>query len=212
MRLLITALMVLFTSAFTPYDNPRDPLGERASYQLDRNSSRTTQMIQAGTAIATVAQFLPDHQRGPSYEVQLEYDMTVQMYGRHRGTTKWAFSREFFDEEFMRRLRETGTYETPDYKIRHEGFADARNGDGGAYPHCDKILIYDVKVPQALGLEPLFAAMAGIDPDMPGNPRIEDLKIRAHVFSGVPVLGAVKLDLSGIVEGMSVKAGFDFKR
>ncbi len=40
---------------------------------------------------------------------------------------------------------------------------------------------------------------------------VEDLQIRAAIFAGVPVLGAVKLDVSGIVSGFSFKAGADIK-
>jgi hypothetical protein len=190
----------------------RNPIGETANYQLDRNGARTTSMIQSGTALATVTEFIPDHENGPSYNVNLDYDFVVQFYGRQKGTAKWAFGEEFFDDQFIVNLRERGTFETPDYKIRHEGYADARNLDGGVYPHCDKILIYDVKIPENSDIARLLYASVGIDPMTMNKPPIEDLKIRGHIFAGVPVLGAVKLDLSGIVQGMSAKAGFDLRR
>ena len=191
---------------------PRDPIGEKAPYQLDRNGSRTTSMVTAGVALASVTEFLPDHEQGPSYNVNLDYDITVQFYGRQTGSAKWAFAADFFDSEFMARLRESGTYETPDYKIRHEGFADVRNLDGSVYPNCDKILIYDVKIPDKYKLEQIIYGAAGFNPVAMGNPPVEDLQIRAHIFTGVPVLSAVKLDLSGVVQGMPAKAGFDYKR
>jgi hypothetical protein len=169
-------------------------------------------MIQSGSALATVTEFLPDHENGPSYNVSLDYDFVVKFYGRQKGSTKWEFAKEFFEENFIVNLRERGTYETPDYKIRHEGYADARNLDGNVYSHCDKILIYDVKIPETSEVARLLYASVGIDPKIANKPPIEDLKIRAHLYLGVPVLGAVKLDLSGVVEGMNAKAGFDFKR
>ena len=58
----------------------------------------------------------------------------------------------------------------------------------------------------------LIYAAAGLDPYRGDNPQIEDLKLAAHVFTGLPVLGAVKLDLSGTAQGMKIKAGFDYKR
>jgi hypothetical protein len=188
----------------------RDPLGETAQFQLDRNGSRTTGMIQSGTGLAKVNQFLPDHANGPGYEVALDYDITVQFYGRNQGTAKWVFPQEFFEPSFMEKLRQTGTYETPDYKLRHEGFADAKTQDGGVYPHCDKILIYDVKIPE--NFVDFFYPIIGLSPNYVENPDIQDLKIRTHLFQGVPVLGAVKLDLAAKVKGMNVKAGFDYRR
>jgi hypothetical protein len=112
----------------------------------------------------------------------------------------------------MSNLRQNGTYETPDYKMRHEGYADVRNLDGSVYPNCDKILIYDVKIPDKHKLEQIIYGAAGLNPTAMGNPPVEDLQIRAHIYAGVPVLSAVKLDLSGVVQGMPAKAGFDYKR
>lgn len=209
----LAAVSAVLSASFTPVPNtPRDPIGERAGYQLDRNSSRTTSMIQSGSAKASVTEFIPDHEQGPSYNVNLDYDIVVQFYGRQNGTAKWVFSQDFFDPDFMAKLRENGVYETPDYKLRHEGYADARNLDGGVYPKCDKVLIYDIKIPDKEKLEQIIYAAAGMNPTAMGNPPVEDLQLRAHIFAGVPVLSAVKLDLSGVVQGMPAKAGFDYKR
>ncbi len=211
--ILVAAIASFLSVGFTPVDwAPRDPVGEKANYQLDKNGNRTTSLVSAGSAKASVTEFIPDHEQGPSYNVNLDYDITVQFYGRQTGTAKWAFVEEFFDPNFMVRLRETGTYETPDYKIRHEGFADARNLDGSVYPRCDKVLIYDVKIPDRHKLEQIIYGAAGLNPTAMGNPPVENLEIRAHIYAGVPVLSAVKLDLSGVVQGMPAKAGFDYKR
>lgn len=211
-QILLGASFILTLGFTSNASNVRDPVGESANYQLDKNGSRTTGMIQSGSALATVTEFLPDHENGPSYNVSLDYDFVVQFYGRQKGTTKWEFAKEFFEEEFIVNLRARGSYETPDYKIRHEGYADARNMDGSVYPHCDKILIYDVKIPEPSEVAKILYSSVGIDPKIANKPPIEDLKIKAHLYAGVPVLGAVKLDLSGIVQGMNAKAGFDFKR
>ena len=39
---------------------------------------------------------------------------------------------------------------------------------------------------------------------------IEDMVIVAHVAENVPVLGAVKIDMSGVYQGMDVKVGGDY--
>ncbi len=216
-RELVIAGAVVLTTSFTPVTGSstkaRDPLGERAPYQLDKSRVRTTGMLESGSAEGIVKDYLPDHEQGPSYNVELNYDFVVQFYGHQKGTTKWAFTKEFFEPTFMENLRATGTYVTPDYKIRHEGYADARNLDGVVYPHCDVILIYDVVIPEQINaISSILFAAAGMDPNNKANADIEDLKIRAHIFSSVPVLGAVKLDLSGVARGMNVKAGLDFRK
>ena len=206
--------IVLLTTSFAHVSAAsRDPLGERAPYQLDKSRARTTSMIESGSADAVVTEYLPNHERGPSYNVDLNYDFVVQFYGHQKGTSKWAFSKEFFEPGFMENLRATGSYVTPDYKIRHEGYADAQNKDGVLYPHCDVILIYDVVIPEGKNaISSILEAAAGMNPNAKGNPQIEDLKIRAHIFAATPVLGAVKLDLSGVTQGMNVKAGFDYHK
>jgi hypothetical protein len=212
---LTLAGVVLLTTAFTPVAQlSRDPLGESASYQLDKNRVRTTGMIQSGSAVTTVTDFLPNRESGPAYNVDLTYDFTVAFYGRKQGTVKWEFEKEFFEPEFMVKLRQNGTYETPNYKVRHEGYADATNMDGVVYPHCDVITIYDVVIPSngGQGLKSILVAAAGLDPEAFADPTIEDVKIRANIIAGTPVLGAVKLDLTGVVQGMNVKAGFDYHR
>jgi hypothetical protein len=203
----IVAMLCISSTALS-----RDPVGESAAYQLDKNAARTTGLIQSGSALTKVTEFLPDHENGPSYNISLDYDFVVQFYGRQNGTTKWEFPQEFFQPEFMQKLRETGSFETPDYKIRHEGYADSRNMDGGVYPHCDKILIYDIKIPELRVIASILYAASGYSPSAAGNPPIENLKIRGLMYGGVPVLGAVKLDLSGVVQGINAKAGFDYRR
>jgi hypothetical protein len=213
-RASVIAGVILSTTSWTPVSAAsRDPLGERAPYQLDKARARTTSMIESGSAEAIVTEYLPNHERGPSYNIDLNYDFVVQFYGHQKGTSKWVFAKEFFEPAFMANLRATGSYITPDYKIRHEGYADAQNKDGILYPHCDVILIYDVVIPEEKNaISSILEAAAGMNPNAKDNPQIEDLKIRAHIFAATPVLGAVKLDLSGVTQGMSVKAGFDYHK
>lgn len=212
-RELVVAAAVVLSVGFTPNKAlPRDPLGEAAQYQLDRNGARTTSMIQSGTASTTVSEFQPNNTNGPSYRIDLEYDLSVQFYGRQKGLEKLLFPQEFFDEAFMEQLRGTGYYESPNFKLRHQGMGDARTLDGGVYPNCDKILMYDVVFPDSKGFEALIYAAAGIDPNSDSKPGIENLKINAYLFHGIPALGAVKLDISGVVQGMNIKIGFDYKR
>ncbi len=213
MQKIVLSLALAFSaSLIASVQVSRDPIGELANYELDKSSARTTSLIQSGSAVSTVKEFLPDHPNGPSYNVSLDYDFKVKFYGQRKGTASWPFSQDFFDEQFIINLRTTGIYETPDYKIRHQGYADARTLDGSAYPNSDVVLIYDIKVPEKALILDLLYASVGIDPSASNKPPLEDLTIKAHLFAGVPVLSAVKLDLAGKVQGINAKAGLDYRR
>ena len=212
--MLFSALVFGTTAAYG-----RNPVGEVANYKLDKNSARTSSMIKSGTMETKVTKAIPDAAEGPSYETAISYDFDIQFVGRQKGTELVAVEEEFFTEEFLQKLRTDGAYEGPDFKIKHEGYADARNLDGKFYPRCDKLLFYDIKTDKedrsgssspvinlALALLSSTADAYGIDP----RADIEDLKIRAHVAFGIPVLGAAKIDMSGKSSGMNVKAGADY--
>jgi len=197
----------------------RNPVGEVADYRLDRNSARTSSMIKSGTMQTKVTKELPDAADGPAFEVALSYDFDVQFVGHQQGTELVDVADEFFTEEFLQKLRTDGAYESPEFKIKHQGYADARNLDGKFYPHCDKLLFYDVKTDKEtvagnsaplvrMAVQLLDSAADAYDVDP--NATIEDLKILAHVFVGIPVLGAAKIDMSGKYSGMSIKAGADY--
>lgn len=213
--LLLRALFFLCMSPGMLQAAPhRDPVGERANYMLDKNASRTSGMVVSGKASGYVDEFLPNHPDGPSYSVKLDYEFVVSLMGTYKGSMKMVFADEFFSPAFMQELRKTGYYESPEFKIKYEGRADARNLDGGFYPQCDKIFIYDIKISPAFRLK---VAHAPIGKSIKGRkkragPTIENLQIHAHIFEGVPAIGAVKLDLSGKVQGVATKAGFDYKK
>ncbi len=212
--LLSVAIAVVATSS----NAYASPVGDRAHYDLDRSASRTTSMILSGKVDVSVDAYVPDHKSGAAYESSMTYDFNVQMVGRKTGTEKVMVPADYFSPEFMANLRANGSYVGPDFKVRHEGYVDARNMDGNFYPHCDKILIYDVKT---YGIDNELSGLFKIARDLVSmaaqsllgtrSDDVEDLKVRAAIFAGVPVLGAVKLDVSGIVSGMNVKAGGDFK-
>ena len=67
-RILVTlGLISLSMSAQLGFAVERNPVGERSEYLLDRNSSRTSSLIQEGAIATYITQSLPEHQDGPSY-------------------------------------------------------------------------------------------------------------------------------------------------
>jgi hypothetical protein len=185
----------------------RDPVGETASYKVDRASSRTSSFVRSGDMQAEVVRYLPD-ETPPAYETTIDYSLNT-IVGRRSGTVRLPVEEAYFTPEFLEMLRQNGEYTSPHFKLRHMGYADARNMDGGVYPQCDKVLIYDldVRYTSELPIAKLAQALVGND----RGEVLEDMEILAHIYPGVPVIGAVKLDVTGKYQGQNVKAGADYE-
>ncbi|NBY20659.1 hypothetical protein EBQ74_10575 [bacterium] len=186
-----------------------DPLGQSANYKIDKDPKRTSSMLKSGTIKLSVPNEGKDQSMGPAYQVKIDYKFNVALMGDYEGTKETQIEKEYFTEEFLQELREKGHYDGQYFKADHVGYADATNMDGKFYPHCDKILLYDLKEPSNLNFFKDFLATVA-DPLFADREDIQDLKVLIHVFVGVPVLGAVKVDVSGIYQGMNVKAGGDY--
>jgi hypothetical protein len=187
-------------AAYSDVSPTRDPTGETADYEIERNNARTSSIIRSGEMTTTVTGRSVD--LSESYDIDVDYTMQIQVIGRRSGTSTMAAPEEYFTPEFMENLRANGEYAGPSFKVRHLGYADARNMDGRFYPNCDKILIYDI---EDASVSPLTALASSMLSD-----EIDDMEIVAHIKFGVPVLGAVKLDVTGEYSGQGIKAGADY--
>ncbi len=207
---IITAAIGLFATAALA---DRNPVGEMADYQLDRNAARTSNLIQSGTLKAQVTQLKPDAEGGPVYEAKIDYSFRITLIGNRSGTEFVNAPTTFFTEEFLQELRQTKHYESPQFKIDHLGYADATTLDGHSFPNCDKLKIYDIDQGDRSPLVQMARDMvrsATPEGDTTDD-TIQDLVLNAHIYYGVPVLGAVKLDVSGKYSGINIKAGADYK-
>lgn len=182
------------------------PLGEEANYRIDKNAKRTSSMIQKGTALATVPEYLEKTPNGPSFRVDLAYDFDLGFWGKYNGTQSTVIEEEFFRESFLEEIRQKGSYQGKYFNAKHNGYADAKNLDGKFYPHCDLLLLTDLKKP-----EDLWLVQDGFtSPLKRRRGELKDMKLLLHISAEVPVLWAAKLDLSGNYQGMPVKAGGDY--
>jgi hypothetical protein len=181
----------------------RDPVGERADYVLDRDSSRTSSLVRSGSLVGYVVQYLPDNQP-PAYDTHLDYSLRLQIFGSYNGSVGIPIDAPFFTPQFLEDLRVSGHYESPKFKIDHLGYEDATTLAGIAYPNCDVVRIYDIDY-SLTQLGPMQAQQP-----LGGN-EIDNLVIVAHIYYGVPVLGAVKLDISGTYQGIGIRVGADYQ-
>lgn len=192
----------------------RVKVGDRADYLLDKDSARTSSMINRGTASALVTNHLP---RVPAYLVALTYDLGITYFGDQNGTQDLEVPDAYFDPGFMEQLRSRGQMETATFSVRHLGFDDVTTMDGNSYPNCDVIEIYNIDTTSAAN--PAMVTMAhSLLQDAAiattGNQKasVENLKIRARVHESVPVIGAAQLDIQGTTSGFNLKAGFDYEK
>jgi hypothetical protein len=203
----------LLLAGFGAVADERNPIGETAYYRLDKNSRRTSSVIKDGNFV-TAVNGESANTSVPSFDVALNYEFDVAWMGNQRGTEKTEIDQSYFTEEFIENLRVNKTYESSQFKVRHIGFADAVNLDGHRYENCDLLHFYDIDTGSSQFLPKFItyaahAMLLGSGSQLNGG-SIENLQIVAHVKYGAPVLGAVKLDVSGKYNGMKVKAGGDY--
>jgi hypothetical protein len=191
----------------------RDPVGEVAKYKLDKSGGRTSMAVSKGAISTTVARTIDD-QNGKSYGVKIDYDVTLKITGSFKDSFEMVFPENFFTPDFIDNLRNSGSYVSDQYKITYDGQADASNSDGRVFPKADLLTIYDIKVDGEKGLYRLLCIAAGFDPDEVSVEKalpMANMKIKAHVYQGIPALSSVKLDLSGKIKGIPTKLGFDLE-
>jgi len=189
---------------------PEDLIGQKAFYKLDKNPKRTTSLLKDGNFLATITQYYPEADGGPAMEVALDYKFNVAMVGEQKGVENTLLDHKYFTPEFLEQLRKDGKYESENFKAIHKGYEDIKTLEGKKYPHCDIILLYDIKDSKDMPLRSDLAGFLSTIVRAETKADIQDMKVLMHVYPGLPVLSAAQLDISGIYEGMSVKAGADF--
>lgn len=199
----------------------RSPLGQTTFLRIDTSGSRTSSMVRSGSLDRTVTTEDRSNPADPHFIVKNHCKVSILFMGNREGTVMSQVRGFLFTAEFLNRLRAGEIYETPDLKIRHLGYKDARNSDGRTYAHADEIFIYDVNSngdAGGFGLNCLSASLlqaAQAQVQSLGQPvnalaGIENLQIKVLMHADAPVLGEVKLDMTGIYDGNSVKMGGDY--
>lgn len=207
----VAVVAAVLTLAPAALADVRDPVGETASYEVVQSSSRTSSMIQGGSMDTAITSFDRAHPDGPMYDLEIDWTLRLRLLGTKRGSRGVEVPEVYFTPEFMRDLRVNGEYAGPTFRVRHLGFADVRNADGASYANCDKILIYDIEESANEALIDVARNFLVFEDGVAASDDIEDLEITAHIKEGVPVLGAVRIDITGKYQGQRVKAGADYE-
>lgn len=194
----------------------RDPNGEIANYTLDKSNGRTSSVIKKGRLVLKGGAFKDKEGTNGVYPTTLFWDIKARWAGQISGEKTMDVPSEFFTPEFMTRLREEGTSDQGVFKLKHLGVEDVQIGV--RYEGCDKVLAYDVDLDQMPALDDIIGSVFreayreefGEDIDNEAGGKIRNVKLVMYISSQVPVMGAVKIDVSGTVKGFDVQAGFDF--
>lgn len=207
----ILSFLYLCLSATIMASDPGLLIGQKATFKLDKNPKRTTSMLKDGTFLATIKNYHPQTEAGPAMEVDLDYKFNVQLMGEQTGVETGFIDYTYFTPEFLEKLRKEGKYESPNFKAIHQGYKDVKTLQGKSYPKCDVILLYDIKDSLDHRLKSFLSDFLATIANAETKSDIQDLKVLMHVYPGIPVLGAVLMDVSGKYEGMAVKAGADYE-
>lgn len=166
-----------------------------------------------------VKAYLPKEEDGPAYHNYYSYDFFLRLIGRKNGTGSIDIDEKAYTQEFINEVKEKGIVTTEDFKIKYVAQKDATTLDGNTYHGCDFLLVYDVNINAKMPIFKLIKIIFGqVNPylneniGLPEMEEIENLELLIGMKKDrVPVVGAVKIDLSGSYQGMAFKAGFDFK-
>lgn len=210
---------LLLILGITTTSYAEDPVGEHAQYQLDRKRSRTSSVIMKGSFQAEVTSHVPEGENGPSFNNFYQYDLSLRFMGRQEGEGNFELIEEVYTPEFIAKVKAEQEVTTEQFTARYLGQEDVTTKDGFNYPACEYIAISDIDLSQINGLSELvhklFLADNFVDNGKEiGKPirngDLENLVIKIAVHPDVPVLGGAQIDLSGIYQGVSFKAGFDY--
>ena len=211
-------LFILLIFGMTTVSFGKNPVGENASYEINRSRSRTSSIIRNGSFEAEVTAHVPEGQKGPSYNNFYKYKLSLRLMGTQEGEGNFELIEEVYTPEFIAKVKAEQEVRTEQFTARYLGQEDVTTKDGHSYPGCEYIGIYDIDLSQVNGLSKLvydvLVANKLVDENKevgkPANGDLEDLTIKIAVHQDVPVLGGAKIDLSGIYQGVSFKAGFDY--
>ena len=165
------------------------PVGQTQHFEVD--TDRTMKLIKSGNIDITIGTENADG----TVNIAADYLMNLKWLGKRQGTENMSISPGYFHDDFWPNLRASGTFVDDQFSVDWLGYEDASTMDGNTYPDCDKVKIYNMNPPNI-----------AID--------ISKLVVIADISYGhVPGMGAVKLDVSGVIESfINITWGADYQK
>ena len=183
----------------TAHAGARDPMGETASYKVDKNKDRTSSLIKDGT-METVVMEASQGDSGKTYKVDINYEINLIIGGKQKGTSSVQIPESYFTDTFWNDLRANGSYVTDKFKVKYlSANVTVSTQQGQTFENCDQVLVYDIPTKkQAIAPFPLQGG------------GLEDLEIVMYHHPSLPVLGAARMDARGTYLKQKIKMGADY--
>lgn len=172
-----------------------DKVGQKQDYAL--NNSRSTWMIKDAQGSATLLDFKIDEVFGPSYTLNIDYQFSVRMYGKEKGSIKLLIPEYMLREDFAERLGKSQSINLNKYIVDYKGMDVARDCNGAQYDQC------------------LVARIHHLSADLwpkgnnPISSFITNVELNLRIKPSIKVIGAVQIDIKANLAGIPVKVGFD---
>ncbi len=202
---LFTAFVVLCSNVFAVN------IGDTASYKLSSNKDRTSSLVKKATGALTVVP-LP---RGKSCEagtvIKLEYELEVMLKGKQKGDIGICVPPNMVGTTFYDNLAEYGQQSFGSFALEHAGRTSATDANGKDYDTCHAIEGSKIDHNYKRGDELNHAEVLWFNHE--GKIKaVRNLEVAYKASRGVPVLGAVEIDIRGISDaGINFRVGLDLK-
>jgi hypothetical protein len=126
-------------------------LGKEIFYQLDNSYSRTSVVIEDGSVKIKFMAFRDDKLLGPVYDLKVDYDFNIRVYGQERGTINMSLPEYMVDESLYKalRTRQATDLDMQGFKMGFLGMSMAKiNGED---QECSFIRIFDIDLDRLTG-------------------------------------------------------------
>lgn len=162
------------------------PADQKACYALDRDATRTARFITAARLTGKIAPAITLASDGKGYwDVKFSAIYKMLAFPEQWSTFTVGVPEEFFTNEFLGRLQQSGeTYVSRDFKMKY-----VRSEAG-----CELVYIFDIDTSRSAG----------------SAPPPENLQMWGCIQTGVPALGATRIDMTGQLYGVNLRIGSDY--
>jgi hypothetical protein len=174
-----------------------------AQYRVVKDSKRTSGIIHSGMLRVDVERRTSD-----SLPTTVTYRLQVKFYGDFAGKQSIMIPKEYFTKAFLQELRVSKVFKGENFTVKHMGFGKTKDYHGKIYENCDLLYFFDIKtVGRHYYKYPTRHRNGGRVIRI--NQEIKNPRILAHIKYGLPVIGAVSLDMKGKFMGINGKIGAD---
>lgn len=172
-----------------------DPLGEIADYTSVNDGQRTSSFISSGHIHTEVEDERLDEE---DYLIKLQFSLNT-WFSTEVGTVKLGLPWDYYEEGFLDELAQSSEpYKTSEFSMKYIGRKDVKLVDGRKFAGTYLLKFYDIK-------KKVTFERNGVSSEV----ELEGAEITVAVVVGMPVIGAVQIDIKGVYWGYDIVMGAD---